>query len=195
VRRTKAEGKNLGLELNKFLRCYRATPHATTGEAPSVLLYGRQSTSRLPGLETTGIHSTQYLEKVREVDFKAKSRMKNYADKRIKSKDRILQTGQLVYFKWKRTSKYQTIFDPSPYRVVAVNGSMITAENEQGHQVTRNIARFRQAPETIWGESRVTRGRDDDYEFWPEQAVTAPKAQSRSGGGGDLQTHSHWLQR
>jgi transposase InsO family protein len=38
------------MELNDFLRAYRATPHSSTGFAPSELLFGRNQTSRLPSL-------------------------------------------------------------------------------------------------------------------------------------------------
>lgn len=42
------EKKNPRQELYKFLRNYRATPHASTGRAPAELLYNRKVKTRLP---------------------------------------------------------------------------------------------------------------------------------------------------
>jgi transposase InsO family protein len=50
VRSSIVEDSNWRQDMNKFLRSYRSTPHATTGVSPSKLLFGRDSTSRLPSL-------------------------------------------------------------------------------------------------------------------------------------------------
>jgi hypothetical protein len=79
---------------------------------------------------------------MREADARAKSRMKQYADKRPKAKPSSLQPGDIVMLKQRRTNKYSTHYQPIPYEEVARQGPMITARNER-HDVTRNVSRFK----------------------------------------------------
>ena len=47
IKRAKLAGKNVDEEISECLLRYRVTPHATTGEAPSVLLMGRKIRTKL----------------------------------------------------------------------------------------------------------------------------------------------------
>jgi len=140
VREATKDKKCVNQELNSFLRSYRATPHASTGEPPSVLLYGRSNTTRLP--QEAGdekLLSKAYLKKVRDADAdaKAKGKAKAYADKRNRAQV-TLKVGQQVYIRRKTPRKHETRFDPSPCVVLSVKGAMITVQLKNGKMFTRN---------------------------------------------------------
>jgi hypothetical protein len=50
LRIAQAEGRNLRLEVDRFLMMYRSTTHMTTGVSPSELLYRRNYRTKLPQL-------------------------------------------------------------------------------------------------------------------------------------------------
>ena len=85
-------------------------------------------------------------EEVRENDKNAKQRMKENADRRSRAQERIVEIGDLVLVRQKRKNKFSTKFDPKPYRVVRVKGTMITACRD-GHYVTRNISFYKKLPD------------------------------------------------
>ena len=62
--------------------------------------------------------------------------MKHYADKSE------LKLGDTVLVKQPKRNKFTTTFDPIPLTVVAVKGSMISAQ-EARTQITRNISHFK----------------------------------------------------
>ncbi|KAK3756277.1 hypothetical protein RRG08_066393 [Elysia crispata] len=68
-------------ELYSFLRNYRQTPHSTTGQPPSLLMFGRQTRSKLPTTSTTPSHNQQTLYDLSKLTGSfQKQKMKNYAD-------------------------------------------------------------------------------------------------------------------
>jgi len=79
---------------------------------------------------------------MREADRRAKSRMKQYADKRAKVKSSSLQPVDIVMLKQRRTNKYFTPYQSIAYELVARQGPIITAKNER-HAVTRNVSTFK----------------------------------------------------
>ncbi|KAI0210788.1 hypothetical protein LSAT2_004428 [Lamellibrachia satsuma] len=132
------EGKVWKQEMYRFLRSYRATPHSSTGVSPATALFNRNIKTTLPeNKEASKSDRT-----MRDADAIAKSRVKQYADKRAKAKSSNLQPGDIVMMKQKRTNKYSTPHQPMAYEVVARKGPMITARNER-QVVTRNISRFK----------------------------------------------------
>jgi hypothetical protein len=62
-------------ELNKFLRNYRSVPHSTTGIAPSVLMFNRNKTSRLPDVGNAGAEFELKDAKQRDEQLKWKSKV------------------------------------------------------------------------------------------------------------------------
>jgi len=68
---------------------------------------------------------------MREAHARAKSRIKQYADKRAKVKSSSLQPVDIVMLKQRRTNTYSTPYQPIAYEVVARQGPMTTASNEQ----------------------------------------------------------------
>ncbi|KAK3771921.1 hypothetical protein RRG08_053902 [Elysia crispata] len=66
---------------SSFLRNYRQTPHSTTGQPPSLLMFGRQTRSKLPTTSTTPSHNQQTLYDLTKLtDSFQKQKMKYYAD-------------------------------------------------------------------------------------------------------------------
>ncbi|XP_041366709.1 uncharacterized protein K02A2.6-like [Gigantopelta aegis] len=51
IKHAKNDGNDLNQKLNTFLLQYRNTPYATTGESPSVLMFGRRLRTRLDTLK------------------------------------------------------------------------------------------------------------------------------------------------
>ena len=77
------------------------------------------------------------------VTFKAnQDKAKQYADNRRNAKESPLFIGDKVLVRQKKLNKFTTPFHPSPYTVVAIKGSMITAKS-QDHTVTRNRSYFK----------------------------------------------------
>ena len=70
--------------------------------------------------------------------------MKEYADRRRRTKDHTILVGDWVLLKKEKKlmKKTEPFYEMEPYRVTAVNDSMITASNQR-HAVTRNCSFFK----------------------------------------------------
>jgi hypothetical protein len=143
LRNSEAESTNWRTELQNFLKSYRATPHYSTKEAPSKLLFKTaSSTSRLPNLRIENKPQKELSEKVKENDAAAKAKMKTSVDKKLRVKETEFNVGDKVLVKQDKKNKSTPKFDPNPYTIKQVKNSMIVAENEK-HQITRNSSFFR----------------------------------------------------
>ena len=87
-----AEQKNWNIELQRFLLAYRTTPHTTTGESPSNLLFGRDIRSKLPDLALFNENPNQP-SAVRDNDSARKQAAKDRSDSRFNAKERDLKPG------------------------------------------------------------------------------------------------------
>ena len=80
----------------QLIACYRATPHATTGEKPCKLLHGRDMRTKL---DIAGFQKKQKevdLEKVRDKVKHKQNMYKQNADKRRNVKEPVLEPGDFV---------------------------------------------------------------------------------------------------
>lgn len=68
--------------------------------------------------------------------------MKNYADSRARAKPHTFKIGDRVLVKRPKVNKFSTPFDPRPYTVVNIKGSMISARLH-GNTITRNSSFFK----------------------------------------------------
>ena len=107
------------------------------------MLFNREIRTKLPSKFHKKI--SELGREVRENDKKAKQIMKENADRKSRAKERIAGIGDLVLVRQKRKNKFSTKFDPRPYHVVRVKGTMITACRD-GHHVTRNISFYKKLP-------------------------------------------------
>ena len=71
-------------------------------------------------------------------------KMKYYGDRRRKTIDMNWKKGDRVLLRnMGMTNKQEPIFDPKYYTVTSIKGNMITAINEEGNQITRNVSFFK----------------------------------------------------
>ena len=138
IRSANTEGKNWKRHLSQFLLNYRATPHSTTGFAPAELLFGRKIQTKLPQLSSVSDQSEIQL-KVQQNDDKAKTKMKEYADKNSKAKASDIDIDDFILIRQRKQNKLSTKFDPSPFQVVRRKGTMVTAVRK-GRYMTRNTS-------------------------------------------------------
>ena len=159
IRTAHIERKCWKQELYRFLRQYRATPHATTGVAPAEALYKRRFRVQLPQLPASEAAPLPDLQKsVKENDARNKTRMKECADKRRNAKPCEITQGDKVLVKIaKRPNKLSPHYQPEPMTVSHRKGNMVTATRD-GHSITRNVTFFKRLPKDIPHES----AEDDD---------------------------------
>ncbi|XP_061759305.1 uncharacterized protein K02A2.6-like [Nerophis ophidion] len=131
------EGKPWKQELYKFLRNYRATPPHTTNRSPAELFFGRPMSIKLPSIS----HPTDDND-LRQTDAQRKTKMKLYADERRNAVHSQLKQGDVVLIRQRRTGKMVTPFNPKPYKVISVKGTMVTAKRH-GHEVTRHRSLYK----------------------------------------------------
>jgi hypothetical protein len=140
-RRAAASGKSRNQELQAFLVAYRATPHSTTKVPPAVLMLNRPYRVGIP--ENRQMFDMKAVKALAEDnDAKAKNRMKQEYDQRMKVRECRLTVGDLVLVQQPQTLKSSTKWDPCPYVVETVVGSMITAARAD-HTITRNSSHFK----------------------------------------------------
>ena len=181
IRSSRAEGREWKRDLYQFLLNYRATPHSTTGFAPSELLFNRKIRTKLPQNVLKSSQS-DVGSKVQDTDDRAKAKMKEYADTKSRAKQSNIQVGDTVLIRQRKENKWSTRFDPSPFKVVRRKGTMITALRN-GKYVSRNISLFKK----IMSETVEVPMSDDeeDEDMMPQcdnpAAGTAASAESAGG--------------
>ena len=160
IRSSHAERRDWRKDLYLFLLNYRATPHSTTGFAPSELLFNRKIKTKLPQLTVSNSQS-DIDSKVKRNDKQAKERMKSYADKKSRAKVSDIKVGDIVLIRQRKQNKWSTKFDPSPFYVVRRKGTMITAIRN-GKYVSRNVSYFKKIDSSIIVGSDITDEDDDE---------------------------------
>ena len=129
--------KNWEADLNEFLRNYRATPNSTTKVAPIHLLFQTNSTtSRLPMMRSIKFDTNQHL-LAKTNDAKSKAIMKANADFKLRTQHHSFKVNDTVLLKQKKVNKQTPLFDPKPFRIVEIKGTMITIERD-GVRYARN---------------------------------------------------------
>ena len=172
IRSAHAEGKTWRKHLYKFLLNYRTTPHSTTGFAPAELLFNRKVRNKLPQLPTGHTSQSDLGAKVKENDDRAKVKMETYADMKMRAKTSTIKIGDVVLVRQRKRNKLSTQFDPSPFRVVRMNGTMVTA-CRNGKYITRNVSHFKVVDSKFEGEESDDEEDDDDLESSPNSNLTS----------------------
>ena len=131
-----AEQKNWNIELQRFLLAYRTTPHTTTGESPSKLLFGRDIRSKLPDLALFNENPNQP-SAVRDNDSARKQAAKDRSDSRFNAKERDLEPGDKVLVRNDQpTNKISTPFLPTPCKILDRHGDQLVIEKAD-HSINR----------------------------------------------------------
>ena len=165
VQSAKLENRNWIQEMYRYLRNYRSTPHDSTGKAPAEImfskgLYRTRLPQIVPKFDDPG---------VREHDSRSKARQKGYADNHRNVKELNFTVCDNVLVKQKKINKLTPPFNPNPYIIVKINGSMITAQSSTaGTLITRNSSFFKKIPRRL--EEEPT---DDEYEVVDNAADNA----------------------
>ena len=117
-----AEKKNLKVEMRKFLKAYRTTPHSSTGVSPDKLLFNREIRSKIPELT-----KCEYIDgEARDRDAEMKQRRTDYADERRGAQENSLAPGDHVLVKQRKENKLSTTLEDAPYKVTNKYGNEVT---------------------------------------------------------------------
>jgi hypothetical protein len=132
-------------ELNAFLRNNRTTPHSSTGVAPSDLIFRNSNSSKLPKLlKVSNNEHKKLIAKALLTNEKANETIKKNADKRRKAKTSDFKLNDLVLLNQiknkKIHNKYLDRLESKQYKVTAIQGSMITIEDESNRSITREAS-------------------------------------------------------
>ena len=134
-----AEQKNWNIELQCFLLPYRTTPHTTTGESPSKLLFGRDIRSKLPDLALFNENPNQP-SAVRDNDSARKQAAKDRSDSRFNAKERDLESGDKVLVRNDQpTNKLSTPFLPTACKILDRHGDQLVIEKADHSIIRRNL--------------------------------------------------------
>ncbi|PFX25910.1 Uncharacterized protein K02A2.6 [Stylophora pistillata] len=126
ARVAKIKGKAFKQEIQRTVGNYRATPHPVTRQSPDKLKFGREIRRKLP--ERVVPQEEQRHELIRERDQRKKKQMKAYADERRRISQSSIKIGDCVLLKQNRGNTLTPPYDPRPYAVVGIKGSMITVK-------------------------------------------------------------------
>eukprot|EP00795_Rhopilema_esculentum_P004164 gene4164-biopygen11942 len=148
-----AEGKDWREELNKFLLLYRTTPHATTGQCPATVFFGRGIKNDIPEYAKDGSQDTELDRKDRE----KKGKMKNYTDIKRNAKDSEIQEQDTVLVKnlWKN-DKLSPNWLNEKFKVIKIYRKSALLENERGNKFYRNKAHLKKYNESESNRQAVT---------------------------------------
>ena len=125
----------------QMLRNYRATPHSATNISPDFMMFETDQFNNLPSIrEECDTSNMKQLIKANDDDYK--QRMKYYADEAQNAKYQTFKINDPVMYKWPRANKFQSIFDPHPYKITEIKGNMIIAKRIN-HTITRNSRFFK----------------------------------------------------
>jgi hypothetical protein len=165
IRSANVEGTQWKKHLYRFLLNYRATPHATTGFAPAELLFNRKIQTKLPQPQSITIPSDMNA-RVVENDAKAKAKMKAHADKGTQVSK--IQVGDLVLVRQRKQNKLSTRYNPYPFCVTRIKGTMVTARRKDKY-ITRNASHFKVVDVSMDGADESS---DEEEEV--EDSATPP---------------------
>jgi hypothetical protein len=144
IRCALVEQKNWKNEMVKYINNYRATPHTMTKISPNEAM-NLVDNVKFPTVNRPQRNNIETI--IKNNNTIAKQRMKHYGDKHLNVKSSTFKENDLVLVKFDKDNKntvgkYNPIFDPKPYKIKKMKGSMIEAERID-HSITRNSQFFR----------------------------------------------------
>jgi hypothetical protein len=129
------------LQMNDHLMMVRAAPHQSTGKSPAELLFNRKFVTRLPDMRINPAKDRSDIKEAREMDAKAKAKMKEQKDKGRLVKAHRIEVGDHVLLA-RKTNKHLGPYDPKPFRVTETWGTQILAERD-GEEKKRDAQRWK----------------------------------------------------
>ena len=126
----KIEGKAIKQEVQRTVGNH-ATPLPVTRESPDKLMFGREIRRKLLG--RVAPLEEKCHDPIREKDKEKKRQMKAYADERRYTQQSSIKIGDCVLLEQNRGDMLTLAYDPRPYAVIGVKGSMITVKNNNNN--------------------------------------------------------------
>ena len=148
--------------LYQFLQHYRNTPHASTEISPAEVMFKRKLRLKIPSIDYKP--NQHALTNFTNQDNRIKAQMKLQVDKRYKAVDRRFSIGDYVLVQQRKTNKLSSRFDPKPYRITQIKGSMLSA-SRPGHKITRNKQHFKFLSRSVPLNYKQGGDNNDDDEF------------------------------
>ena len=167
VRTQVINNHNWKLELHTFLMHYRSTPHSSIKISPFKALTGRDMNSGLPRSTSLSSKPSSMSNSLKafisQKDRASKENMIEYANNKRKVKPHNLSIGDQVLVKQKKINKFSTPFNPKPFSIIKIKGSMITAKSvQQNNTITRNSSHFKKIrPKLNLESSKSNRSKSD----------------------------------
>ena len=137
----KLENKNVEQAIQKTVTSYKATTHPATGYSPNKLMFGREQKGKLPSV-IEDKSNVDIRREVRNRDSSKKQQWKAYGDNRRNVCNSEIEMGDQLLIKQKRNNMLTPYYDPIPFTVIGIKGSMITAARE-GEIKCRNSSHFK----------------------------------------------------
>lgn len=108
-------------DLRSFLLMYNSTPHSTTGEAPSALMFGRVLRDKIPSIHN---RNRPWIEQAKDRDWERKVSAAELSDRDRNAKHNQLGEGDIVVAKRiTKENKLSTNFSGERFRIVGRQGS------------------------------------------------------------------------
>ena len=111
------------------MAAYRNTPHSVTEVKPSLLMFNRDITTKLPRFTTAprGKHHQQ----ARSNDKRAKEEMKRSYDKKHRTRTVKIKEGDWAYIRNTATSSTKGQWDPCPFKITHIFKNRITGRRQE----------------------------------------------------------------
>ena len=159
--------RNWKLALYNYLLADRVSPNMSTKAPPALFLNNKIPRTKIPTVNheiDNRVH-----QKLEAHDRIIKDKMKKYFHSRYYMKNSQMHIGDCVLVKQPRLNKLTPPFDPDPYFVKCVKGSMVTAER-RNKSITRNKEHFILLPNFTknklnYRNTTNNSENDDDFDF------------------------------
>ena len=153
-----------------MLQAYRSTPHPATKSTPYELLMNRQVRTKIDHFPT---ETSPKDDAVRRNDQQYKEKAKRNHDKRQRSKEYKLKTGDAVIVKREKKKKGETPYEQYVYVITKIKGTMVTAEGiKNGKTKCRDISRFKRLKMDNYPEEEQRRNQETLVPPAPERHIT-----------------------
>ena len=152
-----------------MLQAYRSTPHPATKRTPYDLLMNRQVRTKIDHFPT---ETSPKDDAVRRNDQQYKEQAKRNHDKRHRSKEYKLKTGDAVIVKREKKKKGETPYKQYIYVIINIKGTMVTARRRKdGKTKCRDISRFKRLKMDKYPEEEQRRNHETLVPLAPERHI------------------------
>lgn len=141
-------------DLRSFLLMYNSTPHSTTGEAPSALMFGRILRDKIPSILNS---NRPWVEDIRDRDWERKVSTAESADHDRNALPNQLEEGDIVVAKRiTKENKLSTNYNKERFKIVNRHGSEAEIRSlDTGKIYRRNVTHLKKIHEPT-SESNTT---------------------------------------